>query len=82
MSSHNKGKRFIICPKCNRKRYCSFSPLPNGYRKIICSRGHEWIIKLSTLERVNNALVEQMLPRMLDLFNRDDIFFASLKNRR
>lgn len=77
--SYNKGKKLKFCFQCNRKRYCSYVSLPDDYRKIICSKGHEWIVKLATTERIINILKETIVDKIGNLFDRDNIFFKHIK---
>lgn len=76
---HNKGKRYIFCKECNRKRYCSKKSKSDDYREWTCTLGHSWIVKLPTLERLNNTLLELIIPKVKKLFERDDIFYKNLK---
>jgi hypothetical protein len=75
----NKGKRLRFCKACDRKRFCSRVPIPGFNFKITCSKGHTWIIQGITAERLQAAFEEVMLPKIKDLFNRDDIFYRSIK---
>lgn len=75
----DKGKRYIKCPACRRKRYCSSSPAPNNCMKIICSKKHEWIIELPTTERIVAIMKVVLLDKVRGLFERDDTFYRSLK---
>lgn len=78
----NKGKRFISCPECKRKRYCSNERIPNHNFRWTCSKGHSWIETGITVNRIASAMEDYLLPNIKTLFERDDIFFNELKRRR
>jgi hypothetical protein len=78
----NKGLKLIFCPQCNRKRYCQNIPIPNFNFKKICSKGHEWIIKGLTLERINAAAKSMINSEKLkNLFDRDGTFFRAISKK-
>lgn len=76
-----KGKKLIYCKKCKRKRYCSKICIPNYNYQWTCSQGHTWIEIGITLNRINLIMEETLLPKMMELFNRDDTFYKELKNK-
>lgn len=79
---HNKGKYFLFCKECDRKRYCQNIPIPNHNYKKICSRGHEWVIEGITVERLNSAMNSAFdSAKIADIFSRNDAFYARLKGR-
>ena len=82
MIAHNKGKRFIKCKECNKKRYCSRIPAPNISHKYTCSKDHSWIWKDSTTERVVAFMKDLFTEYNLSkLFDRDDIFYKTISRR-
>lgn len=75
----NKGLKILFCKECNRKRYCKSIPIPGYNFKKICSQGHSWIIKGMTVERIDAALTDTFLPKISDIFSRDDAFYRQIK---
>ena len=73
----NKGKRLIFCKECNRKRFC-IKEIWNSKFRYTCSKGHIWIDNSKT-SQIIILEIEQLIPKLKDLFNRDDIFFSKLK---
>ena len=77
--SHNKGKHYIKCHECERKRYCTFTSLPDFYRKITCSKGHERVVKLATTERILSLLGKINFQNVKSIFDREDYFFRTFR---
>lgn len=76
----NKGFKLVFCKKCNRKRYCTRVPIPGHNFRWTCSKGHSWIIKGVTIERVISIMQDILNKETLEsLFNRDNTFYQSLK---
>lgn len=80
--AHNQGKKYLPCPFCHRKRYCIDWPIDTNYKGRICSQLHEWKVKISTFEQVNNITMNNILPTIKSLFDRDDSFYAHVKKSR
>jgi len=79
----NKGKVLRTCEECKRKRFCTKVSIPGHNYRFTCSKGHIWIIKGITLERIESAMREHFTAEKLKgLFERDDIFFSELNRRR
>lgn len=74
-----KGSRYIKCPECNRKRYCTDRRLPDFKKEWTCSKGHKWIILLGTSEIINQIMLDTLLPKVSEIFNRDEAFYRRLK---
>lgn len=77
----NKGKRLIHCKECKRRRYCLRVSIPNHNFRWTCSKGHTWIIKGVTLDRINSVMEVIFLSRVKNLFERDDTFFREMKRK-
>lgn len=75
----NKGLRLLYCKECKRKRYCSSVPIPGYNFRKTCSKGHSWILKGMTLERIDAMTKDFIKGRFTDLFNRDDMFYRRMK---
>jgi hypothetical protein len=76
----NKGLKLLFCKECNRKRYCRSIRIPgNNFRKE-CSKGHTWINKGVTLERIS-AIIQDTFSsdKLKHLFERDDSFFTKIR---
>jgi hypothetical protein len=79
----NKGLRLVRCVECNRKRFCSRESIANYNFKYTCSKGHTWVIKGVTAERVVAAMKDTFTKEKLTgLFDRDDAFYKELTKRR
>lgn len=74
-----KGSRYIQCPECKRKRYCVKERLPDFWIKWTCSKGHVWKVELATFEKASQLMMDQLVPKLEELFNRDNAFYARLK---
>jgi hypothetical protein len=81
MPSHNKGKKYKFCPECKRKRYCSRIYLNVDWLEWICSQKHKWKTKIAHLEKIISVELERLAPQLRDTFNRDDLFYASIRRR-
>lgn len=79
--SHNKNKQYITCKECKRKRYCSKIIIPDYNFRWTCSKGHSWIEIGITASRLALIMKEQLLPKIKNLFERNNAFFAALKNK-
>lgn len=79
--THNKGKKYITCPACKRKRYCAGERVPGFYYNWVCSKGHKWTIQLGQAAQIAMLELERITPKIKELFERDDIFIRHLKNR-
>ena len=77
--SHNKGKRYILCKECKRKRYHSKVAIPDYNFKWTCSKGHSWIEIGITLNRINAIWQDIVGSRIKDLFERENVFYRALK---
>lgn len=76
----NKGLTLRYCSECKRNRFCSRTRIPGVNFRYVCSKGHTWIIKGVTMERVHAALEENFNQLTLEnLFNRNDTFYDLLK---
>ena len=76
----NKGLVLRFCKECKRKRFCSKIPVPGYNFRYTCSKGHSWIIKGVTIERINAAFKDVFIDnKLMDIFERDDTFYRSMK---
>lgn len=82
MIAHNKGKQYINCPECKRKRYCKTYVLNYDWREWVCSKGHEWKTKIPYIAKIAAIELERILPKIKTLFDRDDAFYRELTRRR
>jgi hypothetical protein len=84
--SHNKGKRYFFCKECDRKRYVISIDIGmrNGHdlEERTCSKGHKWEVVVGPNTRIIKEEINRILPKLKELFERDDSFFANLKSRR
>jgi hypothetical protein len=44
--------KYVRCPTCHRKRRCKVTE-DYDFQYWVCSKGHEWNIKLLQLDRIN-----------------------------
>ncbi len=77
----NKGLKLRFCKACNRKRFCKKESVPNYNFKFTCKMGHSWIIEGVTLERINAAVSDIVLPQIKNIFERDNAFYRAIKKR-
>lgn len=76
----NKGLKLRLCKECGRKRFCTRTRIPGHNFRYVCSKGHEWVLKGVTGERVIAVMQEVLTEEKLKgLFDRDDTFFRQLK---
>ena len=75
----NKGKRYINCKECKRKRYCSKVPIPSYNFRWTCSKGHSWIEEGITLNRITAMWQDIVGDKIKDLFERDSAFYRVIK---
>ena len=76
----NKGLVLRLCKECNKKRFCSKIPIPSHNYRFTCSKGHSWIIKGITLERIESAMKDTFSSdKLTSLFERDNVFYKRLK---
>ena len=76
----NKGLKLRFCPQCNKKKFCSRIHIPGHNYRFTCNKRHTWVIKGITAERVVLIMQEVLTPeKVKSLFERDDIFYRSLK---
>lgn len=77
-----KGSKLLNCNECKRRRFCTRISLPGYYFKWTCSKGHSWVIKGITSERINAVMKDIFSKNKLQgLFERDDAFFKELRRR-
>lgn len=78
----NKGLKLRFCTECKRNRFCIREKIPGYDAKYTCSKGHIWHIEKFTTEKLNDLIKATFSSeRMKSLFERDDIFFNTLKRR-
>lgn len=77
----NKGKRYLECPTCKRKRYCVSIKLGHDYINRVCSKGHSYKFKLGIPSQIINLEIEKLIPKIKTLFERDDTFFRLMRRR-
>lgn len=76
----NKGLKLRLCKECGRKRFCQRIRIPNHNFRHTCSKGHTWIIKGITLERIQSVMEETFTEdKLRGLFERDNAFYSALK---
>jgi len=76
----NKDLKLRFCEKCKRKRFCKRERIPSHNFRLTCSKGHTWILKGITVERVMSVMEETFTrDKLKRLFDRDDTFYKSLK---
>ena len=75
----NKGLKLRLCRECKRKRFCKRERIPGYNFRYTCSKGHTWTIEGFTVERLNAAMESIIIPKLTDLFNRNDAFYRALK---
>ena len=77
----NKGKKLKLCPICNRKRYCFGRVLlpAREWKKWTCSKGHNWDVKIGSIAQIIAIEIERISPKLMNLFERDDLFYRNLK---
>lgn len=84
--THNKGKKYWHCPHCGRKRYiaCIGIIRHDGYDWGVreCSKKHKWEVKVGPLQEIVKIELDRIIPRIKDLFNRDDTFLRNIKGFR
>lgn len=79
--THNKGKKLRFCEECKRKRFCYIESLGNARYRHTCSKNHIWVPLPSRTDEVIAIEIERLLPKIKDLFERDDIFYKHLKSK-
>lgn len=76
----SKKYRIYLCKQCGVKRHIFYVGSRGPYRVFKCSKGHVWENKtLSTQEIMN--IWDQTFNNIKSLFDRDDIFYKSIKRR-
>lgn len=77
----NKGLKLILCPTCKRKRFCSYRYLlpAREWTEWTCSKKHKWTVQVGKLSQIIAIELENVLPKLKDLFNRDDTFYTHLR---
>ena len=73
----NKGKRLVFCKECNRRRFC-IKEIYNSKFRYTCSKGHIWIDN-SKCSQIIAIEIERISPKLMNLFERDDLFHRNLK---
>jgi hypothetical protein len=73
----NKCKRLVFCKECNKKRFCVREIINSKFR-YTCSKNHVWVDN-SKIGQIIAIEIEQLRPKLLSLFERDDAFFRVLK---
>jgi hypothetical protein len=75
--------KVYLCKECNKRRHvyhiASFTKDGKHYKKYRCSKGHIWDNWVGPIGEIINIEIERILPKIKDLFERDDTFFAKLK---
>lgn len=75
-----KGLKLRLCKECKKKRFCKRERIPGHNFRYTCSKGHIWVLKGVTAERVVSVMEEILTPEKLSsLFNRDNAFYKELK---
>lgn len=76
----NKGLKLRFCKECNKKKFVSRIPIPGHNYRFTCNKGHTWIIKGITAERVVSVMQEIFNKTTLEsLFNKDNAFYRTFK---
>lgn len=77
----NKGKVLRLCKECGKKKFCTKVRIPGHNYRFECNKGHTWTIQGITAERVQAAIEDILLPKIKDIFERDNVFYTTLRKK-